>query len=1621
MSPEARPSTLDPAITARLDALQEHLAKDPGGSRGRLAMELVRRIRGIVPIDPTLAIPVEALAERALEVLDFLDGTDPDVLQVKVYERERLGVPGERDTIVRVSLRDQPFLYDTVLETLMTLEHTVRHGVHPVLAIDRDANFAITGLRDPHGAVALESFMHFELQPLDEAGRENLQRVLERNLLDAVHVVADHGAMLQRADQMMAWLRQRAEGSPQDRHELEEAALFLQWLKEDRFVFLGYREYQAVERDGKPCVAITRDSGLGLLRTADESNYREPVPWDQVDEVVRQRLERRVFPLIAKTNRASTVHRAVPMDYIGIKTLDDAGNITGERRLLGLFTSRAFGEDARDIPVLRRKLETILAGEQVTEGSHDWKEIMSVFSQLPKSELFLTDTEEIAHDIRTIIALRDKEEVHVTYRADFLRRGVTIMVILPRQRFNTTVREKIQEAFSELTKGEQVDCRVALGDEATVRLHFYYLTPKGYVPTLNVAELEERVVALTRRWDDALKDRLRAIHGKAEGYRLHARYGLLFPEIYVQSTPTETALHDIHVLEQMARDGALRVAIQPGPVRKGTKTHIVRVYRMESKFRLSALVPLLNNFGLSVIDEMTFRLESDEVRRVYVHSLRVQDAERQPLTDSVVKHLEPALIAGLLGHIEDDRLNGLVVRANLDHLEVDLLRTYRNYLLQTSRQFQITSIHAALLNNGACVRKLVDWFHARFDPTFAGGLSREERSAQVEALGKEVEEAIEDVADIMDYRRLARFHNLIEATLRTNYYQRPADDHRIAVKMQCAAVDVMPEPRPLYEIYVHGPNVEGVHLRSGPVARGGLRWSDRRDDFRTEVLGLMKAQRTKNSVIVPVGSKGGFVIRNLPSERQAMLATVETSYKTFIKGLLDITDNIVDGKVVHPPQCVVYDGEDPYLVVAADKGTATFSDIANGVAKSYGFWLDDAFASGGSNGYDHKKLGITARGGWESVMRHFREMGIDVQNEPFTAIGIGDMGGDVFGNGLLCSRQTKLLAAFNHRHIFLDPTPDPATSFDERQRLFDTRGGWDQYDVSKISAGGGVFERSAKSIRLSDPVRTMLDVTAERLSGDELIRAVLKMPVDLLWNGGIGTYVKATTQTHADADDASNDDVRIDARELRAKVVGEGGNLGITQRARIEYARDGGRLNTDFIDNSGGVDISDHEVNLKILFAELIRGNALTLEDRNALLAELSDEVRTMVLEDNYRQSLVLSLEQVRSSTQMTSFQVLINELESTGLLDRDVEFLPSNVEMDDRAEHGEGLTRPELSVVLAYSKIETFRRLLASTGLEHPDFQSALRQYFPSRVRERFGDVVARHRLQREIIATVLTNMMTDRMGVVWPSQTARTHGITTCQVARAFLITNELLRATERMRAVDALDNTARADAQHLAYLTIARAHERLLPFALEFPSKGAGFRERIDQLAPRFDELERRFDSIPVDWVKDRVLDLRTRLESEGFDPETAQRIAVLDHLARCGEILLIAERTGRPAELAMETYYRVGDQIEYAHVLAEAVEAPTDSEEDRIAKELLTQTLRKTYQQAVTTLLAKGGTETELRAILDQWSREHATTLQSIRSTLVSARARGSLTLGSLFVLIDRYRQMQEDIDAENPGA
>jgi glutamate dehydrogenase len=1493
--------------STRARALEELLsaAVAEAGS-GRQGVEsYVRRYFQFVAPEDLLDRNPRDLYGVALSHLELAERRTPGTALVRVLsptlEADGWASP---NTVVQVVTDDMPFLVDTVSAELTRHDLAIRLVVHPVLQVRRDAVGQVVEVcpADADGTdVVRESFVHVEIDRLSDGMvgdqlRNDIRRVLE----DVRAAVEDWHKMTTRLQEASLEL-------PEAGVEADEIRELTDWMLGGAFTFLGYREYVLTGDESDQQLSSVPGTGLGILRDAGLAPVSRA--FAKLPPEVRRRALDPELLTITKANTRATVHRPSYLDYISLKRLDANGRPVGERRFLGLFSTHAYSSSVMAVPVVRRKVQAVLDGSGFTPGSHDYKALIAVLEDYSRDELFQIGEDDLLRIAVGVLRLQERRQVRVFTRLDDYGRFASCLIYLPRERYTTRNRLKVQQMLLDAYGGSSIEHTAKVSESVLARLHLIVRT-EGHPPfDVDVTELEARLDAATRSWNDELADAIAESTGEA-ARGLLATYGDAFPEAYKEDFPARAAIPDLLRLERLGATSDIDLCLYK-PLGAAHGEHRFKVFRVGTPLSLSHVMPVLQDMGVEVTDERPYTLERPDQPDAWVYDFGLRYASETALGDKQREAFQDAFAAAWRGTAESDALNALVLVEGLSWRQVVVLRTYGKYLRQVGSTFSEAYVAQTLVRNAHVARLLVELFEARFDPA---------RATAQEPLVARVEKALDDVASLDEDRILRSYLALVRATLRTSYFQVPTAQH-LSVKLDPALVPDLPLPRPKFEIFVYSPRVEGVHLRFGAVARGGLRWSDRREDFRTEVLGLVKAQMVKNAVIVPVGSKGGFVVKRPadPADREAWLAEGIACYTTFIRGLLDVTDNIVGGEVVPPADVVRYDGDDPYLVVAADKGTATFSDIANAVSLEVGFWLGDAFASGGSAGYDHKAMGITARGAWESVKRHFRELDIDVQSQPFTVVGVGDMSGDVFGNGMLLSEQIRLVAAFDHRHVFLDPDPDPARSFAERRRLFDLpRSSWDDYDKTLLSTGGGVFPRTAKSIPLSAAIRDVLGIEAEALTPAELMKAILRAPVDLLWNGGIGTYVKAATETHAEVGDKANDSIRVDGSALRCKVVGEGGNLGLTQRGRVEFALCGGHVNTDAIDNSAGVDTSDHEVNIKILLGQVVAADDMTEKQRNTLLAEMTDEVAHLVLRDNIEQNVAVGNARAQAPEMLPVYRRYMQTLEREGRLDRALEFLPDDALLDDRAAAGTGLTSPEFAVLLAYTKIGLTEEILDSDVPEDPYLSHELERYFPLPLRERFRDQMATHRLRREIIATVLVNRMVNNAGITFAHRMGEEIASPATDIVRAHTVASEAFAMPGFWREVEALDNLVPTAVQTAMLLRGRQLVERATRWLLNTRRHPIDIAATVRTFAPGVAAVSDELPQLLAGPAREALREATEAYVLAGVPDQLAARVAGFVAAYSALDIVEVVGSTGRPVEEVAPVYFAMDGVLELGRI-------------------------------------------------------------------------------------------------------
>ncbi len=1549
------------------------------------------------------------MAGAALAQLALGRNRRPGRPLVRVFNpvQERDGFDSSH-TVIMVICDDMPFLVDSLGIVCSQSALSVHLLAHPVLSVTRDRSGRLRAVHmDKAPANAkVESWQMIEVDRVTDAAH---LKALERRILDTLddvrYATSDWRKMRAKAKALAAELGEHPPRLPAG--EVLEAKALLEWMEENHFTFLGYREYRLKRGRHADVLEPLVKTGLGLMSAGRRRKPSSVTLRGSVREFARSQ----EILVITKANTTATVHRATYLDYVGVKTYDAKGQVTGEKRFIGLWTSSAYSRNPREIPVLRHKVDKVIEHYGLKPSSHDGKAVMHVLETFPRDELFQASVADLIRIVRGIVNLYERSQVRLFVRRDVFRRFYSCMVFVPRDRYNTQVRERIEKLTMTALGGESIESQVQLSESALARVHLLVRTSPESRRRFDIVELEEQISESVRTWQDHLKDKLLAAREEADALRLLRYWGPAFPAAYQENTPAKFAVPDIACLEALATEAAGLCMSLYRPADEPPHKVNFKLFRQDSPVPISDVLPAIENLGLKLISGRTYELNSD-AGTWWIQDFELEHPRGIEIElDSDGPRFKDTFAAVWSGRADNDGFNRLVLAANLTWREAMVLRTYARWFVQLGLPLSQAYMEEALATNAEAAGHLLRLFIARFDPALGKAARKREEDRHARAFDK----LLADVSRIDDDRILRAFRAALDATLRTNFFQ-PAEDGQpkpyLSLKLNPRAVPETPQPKPMFEIFMHSPRVEGVHLRMGRVARGGLRWSDRREDFRTEILGLMKAQNVKNTVIVPVGAKGGFVPRRLPASRDEAMREGTECYRIFIRSLLDITDNVVAGKVAPPPDVVRRDVDDPYLVVAADKGTASFSDVANGISDEYRFWMGDAFASGGSAGYDHKGMAITARGAWEAVKRHFRELGLDTQAEDFTVAGIGDMAGDVFGNGMLLSPHIRLQAAFNHQHIFLDPDPEASKSFAERQRLFNLpRSSWEDYNARLISKGGGLFSRQSKSLALSAEARTLLGLDTPTASPNQVIKAILKMPVDLLWNGGIGTYVKSADESHADIGDRANDAVRVDGGELRCRVIGEGGNLGFSQRGRIEFAVAGGRVNTDFIDNSGGVNCSDVEVNIKILLNSEVNSGKLKRAARDRLLARMTDEVAALVLRNNYLQSHAISTLQARASERVAEHGFVIRALERSGVLDRALESLPTDDDISDRQRRSVGLTRPELAMLLSYSKLWLYDRLIESNVPEDSYLGHEITRYFPKPLQKRYGRAIQRHQLHREIIVMATTNSMVNRMGPVFVIRTQEDTGADVGSIARAYTIAREVASARELWADIEALDNRIPAALQYEMAYESSRLLRHLTYWVLRNLGDNLDVERAVSRLQPGNAELVRELPNLIEGLEVENYQRSLDRFGRSGVPERVARRVASLGAAHSTVDIVEVALQRKTDYSHAARVYFGLGQAIGLDWIRGGIERLVVKGHWQAVARGTLREEAYSLQRRLAEQALAEGRSRDAAQCI-SAWRKPRAADVDNLLRTVEEMRSTGAADFPTLSVALQAVRRLRE---------
>lgn len=1487
---------------------------------------------------------------------------------------------------------DKPFLVDSVNAELSRFGLKIHKIFHPVMNVVRDKAGKFVAF-DKKGTE--ESLIFIEMTHV-QAGRPSNEVVAA--LLDSIQsvylAVDDWRDMVAKANELKLSL-QHAKANK----DVAEADDFLAWLSDNHFTFLSYVEYQPNKSGDFIEVAESR---LGLAKRS-----KGKIVTPRAVEALAKTSE---LLEVIKSDEKAIVHRSVYMDQIGVKKFNSKGEVVAQGWLSGLFASSAYYQSTDIIPLIRQKVKYILGSSGFANGSHAGKIAKFVLDSYPRDEIFQASQQELQQNVLSIVDHIKRPRVGLYLREDKYNRFITCLIYVPKEKFDTNLRYRLQDILQEELGAVVTEYYTQISDSPLSRLYLI-MTPNAATgfAKYSYEKLKRKVTEAANVWSDSLQGSLFAMFGSREGERLYAKYENAFPTSYRAIFQVNNAVHDIKKIEECIASGELEVEIYQESSDHGNELKL-KGFNPRERQALSDIVPVLENVGLRVIEEKPFIITPAGCEPVILREFETQTSNGKAIKIAEVKQVfEDALKKIANQKVENDSLNKLALFARLAWRDIVILRAYSKYIKQLGIAPSLLAIQDALTKNSELSLLIVQQFHALF--------GAKPSKAEFEKLQKQLQEGLKNVDNLTEDFIIRAMAEAVAATLRTNFLQADKAGNfkdYISFKLRSSEISFMPKPTPFAEIFVYSPEVEGIHLRGGAVARGGLRWSDRNDDFRTEVLGLMKAQMVKNSVIVPTGSKGGFVCKKpLPLDRDARQNAGIAAYKTFLSGLLDITDNLVNGKVVPPKQVVRRDGDDPYLVVAADKGTATFSDIANGLSQEYGFWLDDAFASGGSVGYDHKAMGITAKGGWVSVERHFRELGLDTRTQNFTVAGIGDMAGDVFGNGMLLSEHICLVAAFNHMHIFIDPTPNAKKSFEERKRMFALpRSSWEDYNKKLISEGGGIFNRSAKTIALTPQICKALSISekTKELAPDALIKAILTAPVDLLWNGGIGTYVKAKGENNAQVGDKANDQLRINGEDLCCRVVGEGGNLGFTQLGRIEFAKKGGKINTDAIDNSAGVDCSDHEVNIKIALAKAVEDKKLTTSERNKLLEQMTDEVAKLVLRDNYLQTQAISIAEQLGVELVEPQLSLIKKLEKDGALDRELEFLPSDDEFAERKQQGKGLSRPELAVLLSYSKIDLYSKILASKLPDEPYYTQDLISYFPENLQKKFTKYLENHQLKREIIATSVTNSLINRTNSTFLHSIAKDTGMEACDIARAYTVARDAFGLRKLWREIEALDGKVPFAMQAKMLTSISSFIDTMTLWFLNNLPQPISVEAAIAQFAAEITEFEKSLKKILPKKIQEKIDTNVAKFVADGVPAELAQKVAALNVLASACDVVLVAKEGKMPLSTVAKLYFEVGNILQLSWLRDEASAQNAGSYWERLAMKNVVISLYEQQRRIATHVIksackvSKG--EVKCDDAVVAWQDTNSKELERHARMLEELKAAGEMSIAMLVSAVRR---------------
>lgn len=1572
------------------DQLSKLIKKNFSAKKSAIIIAFSKRYFGTISARDLCDRAVDTLYGELICHWQLIENQQPGKMQVRVYNPsiEEDGWQSNH-TVVQIIHEDMPFLVDSVRMEINRLGYLTHFIINlGDVSFKRDTKGNITQVSaagQPIKDIAPQATIYVEIeQQLKERALHELEESLKKILSDVSAAVNDWQAMRERMRQSLALLEENP--PPFNKAEVSESKDFLRWLENDNFTFLGCRDYKYLVKNGKEVLQSIKHTGLGVLREDGKVSVRYLS--DLPAAAKKLTLSSQIL-IFAKTRTRATVHRPAYTDYIGVKQFDEKGKLIGERRFIGLYTSSAYNSSTVSIPFVRHKVARVIKDSKFSRNSHAGKALLNILENLPRDDLFQAPPKELLELSLGILHLQDRQRIRLFIRKDSYGRFYSCLVFVPRDKFNSELCEKMERILSEELQTPEIAFEPLLSESALVCIHFVAYAEKGKIHTPNLSNIEKRLVDVGRSWKDKLREALINHFAEVGGLKLYRRYCAAFPLHYQETFPANAAASDICCIEALSKDNVLNLDLYDPKDGRGFIRF--KVFQRHHTAPLSDALPILENMGLRVIGERPYRVQLEN-ESVWINDFDMVHTHDRTINIKKVRDaFHQAFSAIWLGRAKDDTFNRLVLALNLNWKQVALLRAYAKYFRQIGIAFSEYYIAETLSRNLEVTKALIELFRLRFDPE----IKRSQKNVAKKA--EQIVELLNQVASLDEDRILNQYLEVIQASLRVNYYQPEVleqDKPYLVFKLNPAQISDMPLPHPMYEIYVYSTQFEGIHLRAAKVARGGLRWSDRQEDFRTEVLGLMKAQQVKNACIIPQGAKGGFVVKHIPADasRDQLLAQGVKCYRLFIQAMLDVTDNVIDNEVISPQNVVTYDEHDAYLVVAADKGTATFSDIANDISQANQFWLGDAFASGGSTGYDHKKMGITARGAWESVKRHFREMGRDIQTSGFSAVGIGDMSGDVFGNGVLLSHHMRLIAAFNHLHIFIDPDPSVTKSYKERQRLFKLpRSTWKDYNPNLISKGGGVFSRAEKAIKLSAEMKALFDVKKDYIVPNELIRLILKLPVDLLWNGGIGTFVKASDEDNASVGDRANDASRVDANELRCKVVGEGGNLGLTQLARIEYDLNGGRIYTDFIDNAAGVNCSDHEVNIKILLNDAVAHKKLTFNERNELLADMTDEVTDLVLRDNYRQTQAVSLAVMKASNNIDLYARYMNDLEGQDKLDLDVEFLPSDKEINERKSAGKGLTCPEISVLFAYSKNILKEQILNSNVPEDPYLSQMLSHEFPRLIRYHFDEEMKNHMLRREIIATQVSNILINELGFTFIPRLQEETGASVENIVRAFTISQKVFGKRSLWQEIERLDLKVDTDTQFIMMRQLNRLIRRATRWFLRHHRDNLEIAKTVSHFAKPIAFLANNLTEYLTGDEKEFYLErLQTFMET-GAPEKISARVAAVMPLFSSLDIIQCVIAYKLPVDVMARTYYTLGERLGLDWIRQKITAVPPEHRWEALLRTSLRDDLDYYQRLLAVAVLQTEGCKAAVETCVDNWIEQRQSEVLHWQDTLASLKS------------------------------